>query len=119
MPGLSAGPLSGELLTNDIIHNSAEFRGDAALQVRWHADGASYTALEPTQAGTAESAPRDSGEIGAGGLAEDRAGAGDPPAPEMELVAYSVATGDRIVVCSARQLTPAGHDRVYTILYLK
>jgi dipeptidyl-peptidase-4 len=118
--GLAAGPPAGELLTNDLIHNSAEFRGDAAPQVRWQAGGTSYTALEPAstvdRAPGAE-APRESGEIGAGGLAEDRAapGPGGPPAPEMELVSYSVVTGDRTVVCSARQLTPAGHARAVPV----
>jgi hypothetical protein len=72
--GLAAGPLAGELLTNDLIHNSAEFRGDAAPQVRWQAGGTSYTSLEPvTDRAPGAEAPRESGEIKAGGLAEDRA----------------------------------------------
>ena len=132
MPGLAAGPPTGELLTNELIHNGADFHAAAPPQVRWRSDGVSFSALEPLHAAQQRPAAGasttlqqrmerderqlDSGEIGAGGLIEDRAVATDRlGAPEMELVSYCVATGDRVIVCSARQLTPAGHSRAVPV----
>ena len=46
MPGLSAGPISGELLTNEDIHNTTRFNTAASPEVRWLGDGHAYTVLE-------------------------------------------------------------------------
>ena len=50
MPGLAAGPPTGELLTNELIHNGADFHAAAPPQVRWRSDGVSFSALEPLHA---------------------------------------------------------------------
>eukprot|EP01043_Picozoa_sp_COSAG02_P009322 COSAG02_NODE_314_length_24915_cov_18.575596_22_plen_526_part_00 len=115
---VAAGVDDGELLTNELIHNTAKLRGDAPPSVRWMAGGNAYTCLEPAAAAVDAhvGAPRETGEIGAGGLAEERANApGSLPAPEMELVAYDVRTLARTVLATAAQLTPAGHQRALTV----
>ena len=104
----SSGRDDGEQLTNDLIHNTDELRGDAAPAVRWNAEGTAYTTLEPAAPGAEQQ--RDTGEVGAGGLAEERAtAAGGSASPEMELVSYDAATLERTVLVTAAQLKPAGH----------
>ena len=104
----SSGRDDGEQLTNDLIHNTDELRGDTAPAVRWNAEGTAYTTLEPAAPGAEQQ--RDTGEIGAGGLAEERAtAAGGSASPEMELVSYDAATLERTVLVTAAQLKPAGH----------
>lgn len=110
----SAGRDGGEMLTNELIHNTDEFRGDAAPSVRWMANGSAYTCLEPAQAGATQG--REMGEIGAGGLAETPVSPSESgSSPEMELVAYDAQTRSRTVLATIEQLTPAGHDRALTV----
>lgn len=110
----SAGREVGEMLTNDLIHNTQEFRGDVAPSVRWMTGGSAYTCLEPAVAGDTQG--RETGEIGAGGLAEERAGTpGSVPSPEMELVAYDARSLARTVLATTAQLTPPGHQRALRV----
>lgn len=78
----SAGPADfGALLTNQAIHNTDEFAEQRSPAARWLADGSAYTVLEPAAA------------AGSGGL---------------DIVRYTAAGGERVILVPAAGLVPAG-----------
>jgi hypothetical protein len=120
MPSTSAGAVDGQLLTNDLIHNSAELNAAASPAVRWLAGGTAYTALERPAAALLHGGDekeeqaegvRSAEEGTPGGSGDDVAagtGGGGPGARAREIVRYDALSGERSLLVSLDALTPAG-----------
>jgi dipeptidyl-peptidase-4 len=93
----TAAVVTGNILTNKIIHGSRDLNAAAGPSVRWLAGGQAYTALEPPAGGQS---------VKAGGGAGDSMHDSQASIKRLrEIVKYDTATGERSVLVSVEQLT--------------